>query len=55
MAPGKLQIAAGELLDANTNRSPTSYLANPAAERAMFQHDTDKSMTLLKMLDDEGR
>ena len=55
VAPGKLQVAAGELLEANINRSPTSYLANPAAERALFQHDTDKTMTLLKLLDAEDR
>jgi hypothetical protein len=55
VAPGRLQISAGELLDANINRSPTAYLANPAAERARFAHDTDKTMMLLKVLDDEGR
>lgn len=48
-------MAAGELLEANINRSPTGYLANPAEERARFQHDTDKTMTLLKLLDDEDR
>lgn len=54
-APGRLQTSAGELLDANINRSPTAYLANPAAERALYAHDTDKDMTLLKVLDVEGR
>lgn len=54
-APGRLQTSAGELLDANINRSPTAYLANPAAERARYAHDTDKDMTLLKVLDIEGR
>ena len=54
-APGRLQTSAGELLDANINRSPTAYLANPAAERARYAHDTDKDMTLLKVLDAEGR
>lgn len=55
VAPGRLQINSGELLDANINRSPTAYLANPEAERAKFKHDTDKSMTLLKVLDTDGR
>jgi neutral ceramidase len=55
VTPGRLQLVSGELLDANINRSPTAYLANPAAERARFAHDTDKTMTLLKVLDTEGR
>lgn len=55
VAPGHLQVASGELLDANANRSPTSYLANPAEERARYKHNTDKLMTLLKVVDDEGR
>lgn len=46
--PGKLSVARGELLGANTNRSPTSYLANPASEREQFGHDVDKDMTLLR-------
>jgi len=50
-----LQVAAGELLDANANRSPTAYLANPSEERARYMHNTDKTMTLLKVLDTEKR
>lgn len=46
--PGTLSVARGELLGANINRSPTSYLANPAGEREQFQHDVDKDMTLLR-------
>lgn len=53
--PGMLQVAAGELLDANANRSPTAYLANPPEERARYQHNTDKMMTLLKVMDTKGR
>ena len=53
--PGALQVSAGELLDANANRSPTAYLANPPEERARYKHDTDKTMTLLKVLDTEER
>ncbi len=55
VAPGRLQVNSGELLDANANRSPTSYLANPAEERARYKHNTDKEMTLLKVLDEDGR
>ena len=55
VAPGRLQLNSGELVDANTNRSPTSYLANPAEERARYKHNTDKEMTLLKVLGEDGR
>lgn len=51
LRPGTLEFAAGELLGANINRSPTSYLRNPAEERARYHHDIDKEMTLLKVLD----
>ncbi|XP_076037765.1 uncharacterized protein LOC143023137 [Oratosquilla oratoria] len=30
-------------------RCPTSYLYNPEGERAQYDHDTDKTMTLLRM------
>ena len=53
--PGLLQVNAGELLNASANRSPTAYLANPPGERARYQHNTDKTMTLLKVLDTEER
>ena len=46
---GSLEISHGELLGANINRSPTSYLRNPAEERARYEHDIDKDMTLLKL------
>lgn len=45
---GSLSLASGQLLGANANRSPTAYTANPADERAGFQHDVDKDMTLLR-------
>ena len=53
LQPGSLQVASGELLEANINRSPTSYLKNPAEERARYKHDIDKEMTLLKLLSSE--
>ena len=53
LQPGSLEVASGELLEANINRSPTSYLRNPAEERARYKHDIDKEMTLLKLLGSE--
>ena len=54
MRRGSLEFAYGELLGANINRSPTSYLKNPAEERAQYVHDVDKEMTLLKVVDQES-
>lgn len=77
MRNGRIYIGETEILDANINRSPTSYLKNPAEERAqyvsqkfpfdfqqgnsfpiLFQfryiHDTDKTMTQLRFVDNEN-
>eukprot|EP00897_Mesotaenium_endlicherianum_P004587 jgi/Mesen1/4156/ME000219S03285 len=47
-------LREGRLVDANANRSPSAYLNNPAEERARYPYDTDKHMTLIKLLDDGG-
>ena len=46
LRPGKLRMSEGLLFDTNINRSPTSYLLNPAEERTKYkdQGDTDKTM-----------
>eukprot|EP00117_Sycon_ciliatum_P000562 scpid53224/ scgid6579/ Neutral ceramidase B; Acylsphingosine deacylase 2B; N-acylsphingosine amidohydrolase 2B len=51
MQPGYVLINSGDLLNASINRSPTAYLWNPAEERAQYEHDTDKLMTVLKLVD----
>jgi len=48
LAPGYLAYADIEVLDANVNRSPSAYLANPAAERAKYKYDVDKTLTVLR-------
>ncbi|CAM6092839.1 unnamed protein product [Calypogeia fissa] len=53
LRPGSMYVNAGELLDANINRSPSAYLNNPAQERARYKYDVDKTMTLLKFVDEE--
>ncbi|KAF9461830.1 Neutral/alkaline nonlysosomal ceramidase [Collybia nuda] len=55
LAPGKLSLGNTTILDANINRSPTAYLANPAAERARYQFDQDKDMTVLRFDDAAGQ
>ncbi|KAL9029032.1 MAG: hypothetical protein Q9196_002680 [Gyalolechia fulgens] len=48
LAPGFLSVAESQIQDANINRSPYAYLANPEEERARYHHDVDKTMTMLK-------
>lgn len=54
LAPGKLSLGNTTILDANINRSPTAYLANPADERSRYQYDQDKHMTVLRFDDLSG-
>ena len=53
MKPSKIYYSEGELHDANINRSPTSYLANPEEERAKYEYDTDHSFVQLNIFDAE--
>ncbi|KAK0468856.1 Neutral/alkaline nonlysosomal ceramidase [Armillaria novae-zelandiae] len=54
LAPGSLSLGNTTILDANINRSPSAYLNNPADERARYQYDQDKDMTLLRFDDESG-
>ncbi|KAG7162528.1 Neutral ceramidase-like [Homarus americanus] len=54
MVPGYLYLSSGELLNSSINRSPTSYLYNPEEERKKYLYDTDKTMTLLKIVGQDG-
>ena len=51
---GTLTKHVGELLNTNLNRSPKAYLLNPEQERAQYNHDVDKDMTLLGFHSDDG-
>ncbi|KAJ7591365.1 Neutral/alkaline nonlysosomal ceramidase [Mycena floridula] len=55
LAPGKLSVGNTTILGANINRSPSAYLANPAEERARYQFDQDKDMTVLRFDDTTGK
>lgn len=48
LTPGYLSIGAIEVEDANVNRSPYAYLANPGNERARYQEEVDTTMTMLR-------
>ncbi|QRK12117.1 neutral/alkaline ceramidase [Archangium violaceum] len=54
LGPGRITLAAGDLLDASRNRSPEAYRLNPPEERARYAHDTDKRMTLLRFTRESG-
>ncbi len=54
LAPGMLRLSQGELVDASFNRSPPAYDENPEEERAAYAHDTDKTMTVLRLDEDGG-
>lgn len=48
LKPGFLAFADTTINDANINRSPSAYLANPSAERAKYSDNTDKTLTVLR-------
>ena len=54
LVPGSLTIGNTTLLDGNVNRSPSAYLVNPTSERARYQYDQDKDMSLLRFNDANG-
>ncbi|KAL8761569.1 MAG: hypothetical protein Q9194_007677, partial [Teloschistes cf. exilis] len=55
VAPGYLSVAETQIHDANVNRSPYAYLANPDKERARYEYDVDKTMTMLKFRNQHGK
>ncbi len=50
LTPGKILIARGELDNCGWQRSYDAYMNNPAQERALYAANTDKTMTLLKLV-----
>ncbi|XP_045477252.1 neutral ceramidase [Harmonia axyridis] len=46
----QIYVTAGEIVDANINRSPYSYLNNPEEERAKYKYNTDKDIVQLKFV-----
>ncbi|KAG9531912.1 Neutral/alkaline nonlysosomal ceramidase, partial [Aureobasidium melanogenum] len=49
LSPGQLSVASVDIQDANINRSPYAYLANPEEERDKYDQNVDKTLTLLKL------
>ncbi|KAI0705267.1 Neutral/alkaline nonlysosomal ceramidase [Cerioporus squamosus] len=54
LAPGSLSFGNTTVVDGNRNRSPSAYLANPEEERARYEYDQDKDLTLLRFDDESG-
>ena len=54
LEPGRILLGEAEVENAGVNRSAVAYLENPEAERARYPHDTDRGMTLLKLVGEEG-
>ncbi|XP_009069646.1 PREDICTED: neutral ceramidase [Acanthisitta chloris] len=54
MKRGRLFINRGTVENSQINRSPFSYLENPASERSRYSSNTDKEMVMLKMVDEHG-
>lgn len=52
---GYLSTGTAPVSDANANRSPYAYLANPPAERSRYQDDVDKTMTALTFKSVDGK
>ncbi|KAL6087034.1 hypothetical protein STEG23_020917 [Scotinomys teguina] len=50
LKPGKIFINKGNVAGVQINRSPSSYLQNPASERARYSTNTDTEMVVLKMV-----
>ncbi|NXA55063.1 ASAH2 ceramidase, partial [Nothocercus julius] len=55
MKAGRIFINRGTVENSQINRSPYSYLQNPASERSRYSSNTDKEMVLLKMVAANGQ
>jgi len=52
---GQLSVGSIDIDDANINRSPFAYLANPKEERDKYADEIDKTLTMLKFKSTTGR
>jgi neutral ceramidase len=48
LALGTISVGQADIANANINRSPFAYVANPKEERDRYADDVDKTMTLMK-------
>ncbi|XP_045768762.1 neutral ceramidase [Maniola jurtina] len=50
ITPVRMEYGEAELLDANINRSPSSYLRNPPEERQKYKYDVDKTLAQIRFI-----
>ncbi|XP_075974558.1 neutral ceramidase [Anticarsia gemmatalis] len=55
LTDARVVFGEAELLDANINRSPTSYLRNPPEERAKYKYDVDKTLSQVRFITPEDK
>ncbi len=55
LEPGNIYIKEDELLGTTKNRSETAYEKNPEREKARYSYNTDKSITLIKLVNQSGK
>ena len=54
LAPGRIYVNRGDVVDCGQNRSGAAYMCNPQAERDRWGADTDREMLLLKFVKVDG-
>ncbi|MGB5221386.1 MAG: neutral/alkaline non-lysosomal ceramidase N-terminal domain-containing protein, partial [Polyangiales bacterium] len=54
LKPGHILIGEQEVEGGGAQRSLPAYMQNPEEERARYEHDTDRNMTLLKLVQEDG-
>lgn len=54
LQPGRILLGQTSVEAAGVNRSANAYAQNPESERARYENDTDKEMTLLKFERSDG-
>ncbi len=55
LTPGRIQIAEDDLDNCGWQRSYNAYMNNPVDEIDQYSENTDKKMTLLKLVSDQGK
>jgi neutral ceramidase len=54
LAPGRIYVNRGDVVDCGRNRSVAAYMCNPQAERDRWGADTDRELLLLKFVKVDG-
>ncbi|XP_052739425.1 neutral ceramidase [Bicyclus anynana] len=54
IVPVRMEYGEAELLNANINRSPSSYLRNPPEEREKYKYDVDKTLAQIRFVTPEN-